>query len=225
MKTKINDIRTNLSNSIDLRGIIEAEKETDLINRWYLAEYTISEKAFARVPKLIIVLACTALLYILISIYTIMNTGAFYEPIDENIEACNRVYTENKDWVDSTYEHKNQNVVVRCATYMELIWQFESWNYKSDMCINQNNCYWIKGTQNWVYWFMTFKTRYQAKLYFAEKYLVWHGNNYFRGHKNRNIKQFVYNWSHTDQAVYTRFVHSRYWETFQYFTQEYIKGL
>jgi len=36
----------------------------------------------------------------------------------QRLEACERVYKANKEFVDNTYIHTNQDVVIRCATMM-----------------------------------------------------------------------------------------------------------
>lgn len=127
------------------------------------------------------------------------------------LEICNRVYFANKDWVDSTYIH-DQDIVVRCATMMTLIWSYESDYFASERCIRDYNCFWIKDYNTGA--FKIYDSLYEWQVDFAKKYLVGNGNNTFRWHKNRNITEFVYAWSMTDRETYIDFVSSKYWEVY-----------
>lgn len=131
------------------------------------------------------------------------------------LKACTRVYEQNKDFIDNTFIHITQNPIIRCATMITLIWAYESDYFRSNMCVSQKNCFWIKSYTNWK--FKTYDTWYKWYLDFARLYLVWNWNNTFKGHKNRNIVEFIENWSWDNIEVekrYINFVTSKYWDIY-----------
>lgn len=146
-------------------------------------------------------------LLIVIFFWSTMNSKANDIVRSYRMDICEEAYNNNKDWVDSRYKHKDQDIVKRCATYMTLIYAFESNYGQSYKCTQHKNCYWLKG--NWVdtpAWFLIFNTHQAWDRYFALKYMQWHFN--------KNIYTFVHNWSMTDQKVYTKFVQDRYWNIY-----------
>ena len=125
-------------------------------------------------------------------------------------EACENEYRLSKDFVDKRYIHTEQDPVARCSTFMTLVFAFESWYGKSERCLRDKNCFWIKW--NWIdtpAWFLTFKTYDEWNRYFAKKY--------FRWHFNKNIDVFVHSWTMTDRKVYTEFMKDNYWGIYNYF--------
>ncbi len=125
------------------------------------------------------------------------------------LEACTRVYEQNKEFVDETFIHTTQNVIIRCWTMMSLIEAYESWYWKSNKCETTSNCFWIKDFNTWN--FKVYNSKYEWYLDFARLYLVWNWDNSFRGHKNRTITEFVTAWSMTDRETYISFLNSKYW--------------
>lgn len=117
----------------------------------------------------------------------------------ERLESCKKYAHINKIYW--------QEADVRCATFMTLVFAYESNFGKSDMCKNLKNCFWIKG--NWVdtpAGFIKFKTYKEAKEYFAKKYFQWH--------YKKKINVFVNNWSMTDRQSYTLFFTKNYWQIY-----------
>ena len=132
------------------------------------------------------------------------------------IEACTRVYEQNKEFVDKTFIHTTQNVVTRCATFTTLIKAYESWYWKSNMCESNFNCFWIKDWNTWK--FKVYNSEYEWYLDFARLYLVWNWTMDWKWHKNRTITEFVRNWSWDSEEVenrYINFVTSKYWEIYK----------
>lgn len=96
-----------------------------------------------------------------------------------------------------------QDAIVRCATFATIVFAFESDFWKSWLCQNQKNCYWIKW--NWIEypkWFITFPTFEKWNEYFAKKY--------FQFHYKKKVKDFVYSWSMTDRDSYISFFNVNY---------------
>ena len=126
----------------------------------------------------------------------------------ERLEICQQAYKL------SNIEEKQiywQIPAVRCATYMTLIYAYESNYWTSRKCTEHNNCWWIKG--NWYdtpKGFLHFKTQRSGRMYFAKKY--------FRWHYKKNVSTFVYNWSMTDRETYIDFVNSKWFEIYRQLT-------
>jgi hypothetical protein len=98
---------------------------------------------------------------------------------------------------------------------MSLIYAFESSFWKSRKCVEQKNCHGMKW--NWVNHpagFITFNSHTESREWFA--------NRYFKFHYKKDIKTFVYNWSMTDQKVYTEFIKARFWEMYRELEYQYM---
>lgn len=96
-----------------------------------------------------------------------------------------------------------QDAIVRCATFATIVFAFESDFWKSWLCQNQKNCYWIKW--NWIEypkWFITFPTFEKWNEYFAKKY--------FQFHYKKKVPEFVRSWSMTDRDAYISFFNVNY---------------
>ncbi len=96
-----------------------------------------------------------------------------------------------------------QDAVVRCATFATIVFAFESDFWKSWLCQNQKNCYWIKW--NWIEYpagFINFKNFDEANNFFAKKY--------FQFHYKKKVEDFVYSWSMTDRKSYIYFFNKNY---------------
>lgn len=94
----------------------------------------------------------------------------------ERKEVCSRLQRELRPelWIDD---------VNRCATVMTLNYAIESWFGKK--AVRPNNKLGLKWYRpNWTYWFLTFESEYQARLYWAEKY--------YRFHYNKSMKTYIY---------------------------------
>ena len=120
----------------------------------------------------------------------------------ERLDICQTAYKNSE--INKQFIHW-QIPAVRCATYMSLIFAYESGYGKSAKCVKTNNCFWLKW--NWYdtpKGFLHFKTQTEGREYFAKKYFKWH--------YKKDIKTFVHNWSMTDQKIYTTFVKDRFWK-------------
>jgi hypothetical protein len=97
---------------------------------------------------------------------------------------------------------------------MTLINAYESGFGTSNRCINNNNCMGLKWWSNWSYWFLTFNSRYEWNLYFAEKWFTYHYKKslhtliyWFR----QAGWEYRYWWSYTDQETYYVFLKNNYY--------------
>lgn len=118
----------------------------------------------------------------------------------ERLEVCQEAI-ENSD-IQERIMYK-QILAVRCATYMWLVYAYESDFGKSRKCVEDKNCWGIKW--NWYdtpAGFLKFGTYKEGRRYFAKKYFQWH--------YKKKINTFVNNWSMTDRATYKSFMWDRY---------------
>jgi hypothetical protein len=210
-----------MKNTLDIKEIYARDY---LLAKWYalLKDMDLIERLmfkYTKITKILVIGWLSYIVWILCIWLTIWSVSAQYNEFwdrdyerDQRIEACTVVYMANKAFVDKTYIHKDQDVITRCTTMMWLIGAFESSYFTSRRCIEDNSCYWIKDWNTWK--FKIYKSRFAGKLDFADKYLVGNWDDTFKWHKNKNIEQFVYNWSHTDRVVYTKFVKDRYWNMY-----------
>lgn len=134
---------------------------------------------------------------------------------EARLEACKQGYKNNKARINEIYKHDTQNPIVRCATMMTLQFAFESNYWKSPMCINTKNCFWIKEP-----WRTDIKVNYKV---WNNRFLIFDnfddGNKayailYFKWHFNKNINELINGRSTTDQIPYINFVKKNYWKTF-----------
>lgn len=215
----------NMNNTIDLKYII-ARDYCDSVELWNTKDkvinygYIVLHYLGMFTLAFIVSFALFFLLYTKSNASYIPDEYKYYWVDNEQdyqrklrLETCQRVYEQNKNFVDETFIHTTQNPVVRCATMMTLIWAYESDYFQSNMCKTQNNCFWIKSFTTWQ--FKSYNNRYENYLDFARLYLVWNWNNTFKWHKNRNITQFVYTWSMTDRETYIDFLNKRFWNTYK----------
>ena len=96
-----------------------------------------------------------------------------------------------------------QDAVVRCATSATIVFAFESDFWKSNICLNRKNCFWMKW--NWVEYptgFINFKNFEKWNEYFAKKY--------FQFHYKKKVPEFVRSWSMTDRDAYISFFNVNY---------------
>ena len=97
----------------------------------------------------------------------------------------------------------DQDAIVRCATFATIVFAFESDFWKSWLCQNRKNCYWMKG--NWIEypkWFITFSSFEKWNEYFAKKY--------FQFHYKKKVPDIVRSWSMTDRDAYISFFNVNY---------------
>ena len=66
----------------------------------------------------------------------------------DRVNACERAYNEYQEHIQDKYIHLAQDPVVRCATYMHLVYAYESGFGTSNRCRNTNNCFGIKQMTN-----------------------------------------------------------------------------
>lgn len=122
----------------------------------------------------------------------------------ERLEICQEAY--KKSWINERFIYE-QLPVVRCATYMWLIYAYESGFGTSRMCLEDKNCHWMKW--NWVdhkAWFIKFDTFREGREWFADRY--------FKFHYKKKINEMVNSWSMTDRATYKAFMWDRYSEMY-----------
>jgi len=125
----------------------------------------------------------------------------------QRLEACERMQIEK-------LEISDQKKTLHCATIMTLITAFESDFMKSNRCMNDNNCMWLKGKRpNRSYWFLTFDNHYDWNIYFAEKWFTYHHpksiHTLIWGYEQADWS-YKYGWSTTDQAIYVAFIKDKY---------------
>ena len=129
---------------------------------------------------------------------------------EARIKACEEGYERNKKRVNEIYLHKEQDPITRCATFMTLVYAYESWFGKSRRCMEDFNCFWIKQT--------TFNTWIPATIWdnrfkIYRNYDDWNRDFailYFRFHFNKNIEEFVNSRSLTDRETYIDFKRKRF---------------
>jgi hypothetical protein len=107
-----------------------------------------------------------------------------------------------------------EELTLHCATLLTLKTAYESNYMKSSMCLNQLNCVWLKWIRwDWTYWFLTFKSIYQANLYYWEKFFLYHykKSNFtlIYGFK-QNDWSYKFWWSTTDMQTYVKFLDDNY---------------
>lgn len=119
---------------------------------------------------------------------------------EQRLEVCHEAYKASGIGKMYLYE---QLPVVRCATYMSLVYAYESDFGQSRRCREDRNCWGMKGNGvDTPPWFLIFQTEKEWREYFAKKYFQWH--------YKKKIEQFVYGWSTTDRATYISFMRERY---------------
>lgn len=159
----------------------------------------------------------TIILFIIISLSSASANTYLDQVRLERIEACNIASQEYAEWIKDRYIHRQQDPVLRCATFMHLVYAYESWWWTSPRCQNDMNCFWIKQpTYNpfrWIsYWvrypgrFIIFENKQDANLVFARLY--------FRWHMNKTIPVFINWWSMTDRDTYIAFMQDRFVNTY-----------
>ena len=184
----------NLPHIIDLRSQYFVE---ELEKKWYKIKKKRNFKLDFNFIKKAIVIAWFILFFLTIYLnYFVKKSEArkdftLQEKIRiERLKSCQK-YAK----IEKIYW---QNAIVRCATFATIVFAFESDFWKSWLCQNQKNCYWIKW--NWIEypkWFITFSSFEKWNEYFAKKY--------FQFHYKKKIPEFVRSWSMTDRDDYISF--------------------
>ena len=132
------------------------------------------------------------------------------------LDTCRQASEEYKQHIEDKYIH-NQDIIIRCATYNHLVYAYESDYWKSQKCVVDNNCFWIKlptydfakddiRYKIWWWRFLIFDSQEDWNLAFARLYM--------RFHLNKTINKFVNNRSMTDRNTYIHFMKSNYWDTY-----------
>lgn len=184
----------NLPHIIDLRSQYFCE---ELGKKWYKIKKKRNFKLDFNFIKKAIVIAWFILFFLTIYLnYFVKKSEArkdftLQEKIRiERLKSCAK-YAQ----VEKIY---NQDAIVRCSTFATIVFAFESDFWKSWLCQEKKNCYWMKG--NWIEypkWFITFSTFEKGNEYFAKKY--------FQFHYKKKIPEFVRSWSMTDRDAYISF--------------------
>lgn len=184
----------NLPHIIDLRSQYFVE---ELEKKWYKIKKKRNFKLDFNFIKKAIVIAWFILFFLTIYLnYFVKKSEArkdftLQEKIRiERLKSCAK-YAQ----VEKIY---SQDAIVRCATFATIVFAFESDFWKSWLCQNRKNCYWMKG--NWIEypkWFITFSTFEKWNEYFAKKY--------FQFHYKKKVPDFVRSWSMTDRDAYISF--------------------
>ena len=136
----------------------------------------------------------------------------------DRVNACSQAFDEYAEHIEKKYIHLAQDPVLRCATYMHLVYAYESGFGTSNRCRNTNNCFGIKqmtnrGVVDWINHgiadnrFLRFDNKKDANLVFARLY--------FKFHMNKKISQFVYDWSMTDRWTYISFMRERFTDVYR----------
>lgn len=176
----MNDIRKNLKNTIDLAWVYENERQEWLIKNWYLQDFTIYEKFIMKFKKTTKILVCMGLLFaFLLVLYPFSKTNASN---DEKMTIRDKIRLERleicknyaKKHEISTNPYKLTEKIIDCAIRMHGVYIFESWYWKSDLCIFKNNCLWIKNSVNSYYWHNWFISKTEERKVFADKYFEFH---------------------------------------------------
>lgn len=189
----------NLPHIIDLRSQYFVE---ELEKKWYKINKKRNFKLDLNFIKKVIVIAWFILFFLTIYLnYFVKKSEArkdftLQEKIRiERLKSCQKYAKIKKIYW--------QDAVVRCATFATIVFAFESDFWKSWLCQNQKNCYWIKW--NWIEYpagFINFKNFEKWNEYFAKKY--------FQFHYKKKVKDFVYSWSMTDRQSYIYFFNKNY---------------
>lgn len=207
--------KTMIKNTIDLRAIIENEKNENLIKRWY------RKRSYISMPVMQVITITCILITIITLAYHNARTAEASE-INFNIEKEQKLTLQDKIRLSRLRtcqeEYKNAEIgkkyiheqipAVRCATYMTLVYSFESNFWQSRMCKEEKNCMGMTG--NWIdtpAWFLTFETYQEWERYFAQKYWKWH--------YKKKINTFINDWSTTHQQEYKQFLNSKYDDTYR----------
>ena len=189
----------NLNPIIDLRSQYYIE---NLEKNWYIVKKKKDLQVNLKFIKKLIVIAWFILFFLTIYInYFYLKTEAKKVYTEQEkirlsrIKACQK-YAK----IEKIYW---QDAIVRCATFATIVFAFESDFWKSWLCQNQKNCYWIKW--NWVEYpagFISFPNFEKWNEYFAKKY--------FQFHYKKKVENFVYSWSMTDRQSYIYFFNKNY---------------
>lgn len=198
----------NLKAVIDLRSQYFAEELEKN------SEYKVKKKKYFSVDIILRSIVISWFLLFFLTIYLnyfhIWKAEAKNFTLQEKIrisrlKACQKfAKTEKTYWQDS---------VARCATFATIVFAFESNFWKSKMCENFKNCYWMKW--NWIEypsWFIKFENYKKADEYFAKKYWQWHYKkkiDIFIKWKCQNWK-CIWAWSETDQETYIYFFNKNF---------------
>ena len=184
----------NLPHIIDLRSQYFVE---ELEKKWYKIKKKRNFKLDFNFIKKAIVIAWFILFFLTIYLnYFVKKSEArkdftLQDKIRiERLKSCQKYAKIKKIY--------NQDAIVRCATFATIVFAFESDFWKSWLCQEKKNCYWMKG--NWIEypkWFITFPTFEKGNEYFAKKY--------FQFHYKKKIPEFVRSWSMTDRDAYISF--------------------
>lgn len=217
--------KTMINNTIDLRAIIENEKNENLVKRWF------RKRSYISMPVMQAITITCILITIITFAYHNAKTANANSEVTFNIEKEQKLTLQDKIRLSRLRicqeEYKNANIgqkfiheqipAVRCATYLTLVYAFESNFGKSRMCKEEKNCMWLMG--NWIdtpAWFLTFEKYEEAEKYFAQKYWKWH--------YKKKINTFVNDWSTTHQQEYKNFLNSKYDDTYRELEQLFLQN-
>lgn len=189
----------NLPHIIDLRSQYFVE---ELEKKWYKINKKRNFKLDFNFIKKVIVIAWFILFFLTIYLnYFVKKSEArkdftLQEKIRiERLKSCQK-YAK----IEKIYW---QDAVVRCATFATIVFAFESDFWKSNICLNRKNCFWMKW--NWVEYptgFINFRNFDEANNFFAKKY--------FQFHYKKKVEDFVYSWSMTYRKSYIYFFNKNY---------------
>lgn len=133
---------------------------------------------------------------------------------EARIKACATAYWEYKERITERYIHTDQNWIIRCFSFMSLTYAFETWYWKSNMCINNKNCFWIKEpTYKWVLNWINYRV-WNWRFLILDNFDDWnllYARLYARWHLNKTIDTYIYDWSMTDREVYIWYMKDNYW--------------
>lgn len=169
----------------------------------------LKEKIFDNLPRNLFYIWAISTLFFFLLVLIPQNTFGSLEEQQmsirdkirlERLEICQKAYKEAGIEQKFLYE---QLPVVRCATYMWLVYAFESNFWKSRLCVEDKNCHWMRW--NWIDHPKGF-----IKFNSYTEWREWFANRYFKFHYKKKINEFVNSWSMTDREAYKNFMWKRY---------------
>lgn len=208
------DIKTNLKNTIDLRSIIENERDKKLIKNGYLQDFNILEKfmiRFQRISKVMVIMG--VIFTLLLVMYPFNETNANESNVLsirdkirlERINICNEYFQKYKNIKNVPMFVRNKTAVVSCAIRMHWVYIMESWSGQSEMCKKRNSCLWIKSKVNWYYGHNKFSSYNEERRIFADKYFKYHFKKspftFIYWYKQTNWK-YKWGWATWNRVVY-----------------------
>jgi len=211
----MNDIKTNLNNTIDIKYINAKEYCEQVENKNLIIENMKKILSIAGIIWFIIVSffgwgvltpeKSNASYKNELKYYKVYNSKDLARKI--RLEVCQKTNT----WA-------TREQLLHCWTMNTIVTAIESSNMKSSKCKNDNNCKGLKGWQNGKYWFMKFNSLYEQNIYFSEKFWKFHHKKslftFVYWYKQENW-EYRYGWTYTQQDTYLEFLTNKYTKVYK----------